>query len=313
MNNLADSSRQIIRKGSKSFSAAARLFDETTRYDVYMLYAWCRHCDDEIDGQELGFGMGNAPVDDQADRLEQLRATTNSVLDGGITYDQAFQGLQRVVNRYDIPKRYPLELLEGFAMDVEGKRYRTLQDTLLYSYHVAGVVGIMMAYVMGVRDPATLRRAADLGIAFQLTNIVRDVMDDARAGRVYLPEDWLEEAGVSSADILEPRHRSAVYSVAKRLLLEADRYYQSAREGVPALPVRAAWAIRTAGGVYRDIGELVRDRGAAAWDERAIVSRPRKFYWVVRGGLSALKAVSLGRRRSMSPRREGLWIKPDIV
>ena len=110
----------------------------------------------------------------------------------------------------EIPGRYPLELLEGFAMDATAHQYRNLADTLQYCYYVAGVVGIMMAYVMGTRDPAALQRATDLGIAFQLTNISRDVHEDAEVNRIYLPGDWLAEAGVAADQILEPQHAAAL-------------------------------------------------------------------------------------------------------
>ena len=240
MDSVTQSSHDAIRNGSKSFAAAARLYDTRTRHDVYKLYAWCRHCDDEIDGQELGFASDRTPAADSGQRLERLRAMTRGALDGAAMDDPVFQGLQQVVSRHRIPARYPLELIDGFAMDVAGRRYRDLEDTLLYCYHVAGVVGLMMAYVMGVREPAVLSRAADLGIAFQLTNITRDVMDDASNGRVYLPEQWLQGAGVDPAEIQRPEHRPAVAAVVVRILDEADRYYESAAEGVRALPIRAA-------------------------------------------------------------------------
>jgi phytoene synthase len=307
---IVDNSRTMIRKGSKSFSAAARLFDESTRESAYMLYAWCRHCDDVIDGQDLGFGAAAANEQGAEERLTSLYEDTRRVLAGEPADDPVFQALQRVVERHRIPARYPLELLEGFAMDVRGHRYDSLDDTLLYCYHVAGVVGVMMAYVMGVREKQTLRRASDMGIALQLTNISRDVMEDAGVGRVYLPAEWLAQAGVPANEIASPEHRSAVFSVVGRLLDEADRYYDSAYCGLPDLGFRSAWAIATARGVYRDIGGLVRNRGAAAWDERAVVSRPRKAYWALRGLAQAIAAVSV-RRMLASPPREGLWTKPD--
>ncbi len=98
----------------------------------------------------------------------------------------------------------------------------------------------------------------------------------------------------------------------ERLLDVADRYYASAAQGVRALPFRAAWAISVASGVYRDIGEIVRKRGARAWDRRAIVPTWRKLYWVVRGGLRAVGALVLDRRRMVIPRDADLWIKPDL-
>ena len=124
---------------------------------------------------------------------------------------------------------------------------------------VAGVVGAMMASVMGVRDRPTMERAIDLGIAFQLTNISRDVMEDAADGRVYLPADWLEEEGAPLNPAEFPGAEPALYRVVKRLLDEADRYYESAGVGIARLPFRCAWAIAAARRVYRAIGETVQE------------------------------------------------------
>lgn len=177
MDEIIENSRLMIRRGSKSFSAAARLLDKTTRESAYMLYAWCRYCDDQIDGQHLGFGS-DAPAYAGFTSIETLHQETRQALAGATMTNPVFVALQRVVQRHRIPHRHPLELIEGFAMDVEQRRYQNLEDTLLYCYHVAGVVGIMMAHVMGIRDRETLHRAADLGIALQLTNIARDVMKE---------------------------------------------------------------------------------------------------------------------------------------
>jgi phytoene synthase len=312
LSDIAASSREIIRKGSKSFAAAARLFNSETRNDVYLLYAWCRYCDDLIDGQELGFGHTEISDDEAQARLAGLRSATMDAVKGRPVDEPAFIGLQKVVAKYQIPARYPLELIDGFAMDVAGKQYRTLEDTLLYCYHVAGVVGVMMAFVMGVRQPEVLSRAADLGIAFQLTNISRDVMDDAANDRSYLPTDWLREAGVPDGKIADPDQREAVFAVVRRLLETADRYYASAADGIRALGFRAGWAISTASGVYRDIGSLVLSRGPRAWDERAYVPTSRKMLWGLRGMGRALNAVGLERRREAPPRAADLWIKPDL-
>lgn len=309
MDQVVDNSRVMIRKGSKSFSAASRLFDRSRRSSAYMLYAWCRYCDDQIDGQTLGF---EADVNKAAgmQRLQELYRETLRATAGERVQDSVFVALQRVVSEHAIPDRYPMELLEGFAMDVQGYRYQELDDTLLYCYHVAGVVGVMMAYVMGVRDRETLNRAADLGIAFQLTNIARDVIDDGRLGRVYVPESWLAEEGVPPDEILDPRHRPGLVRATQRLLAEAERYYDSANYGLPRLEFRSAWAVATARRVYREIGRQLIDAGTQAWEQRAVVGRPRKAYLGILGGFDALVAVTTGRRSSM-PSRDGLWTKPD--
>ncbi len=300
----------MIRKGSKSFSAASRLFDRETRESAYMLYAWCRYCDDQVDGQELGFGISAKAADTAAERLDHLYEQTTRAYAGEPMDNPVFEAFRRVVERHRIPERYPFELLEGFRMDVDERTYRSLDDTLLYCYHVAGVVGVMMAHVMGARERVVLQRAADLGIAFQLTNISRDVVEDAGAARVYLPGEWLAEAGVMQERVADEASRPAVAQVVRRLLLEAERYYDSAHHGLSALPLRAAWAVATARGVYRDIGLEVLARGAGAWDHRVVVSRPRKALWGLRAGASAMLACSAGRLREHPP-REDLWTKPD--
>lgn len=311
MDEIVAYSRERIEKGSKSFAAAARLFDPETRAHAYMLYAWCRHCDDVIDNQELGFARPDAAKSAALDRLEALRDKTRRAVRGD--WDElVFGALHRVVTERDIAEAHLLDHLEGFAMDVAGRRYRTLDDTLSYCYHVAGVVGVMMANIMGIRDGATLDRACDLGIAFQLTNIARDVMDDAAAGRVYLPEEWLIEAGVPPGHVGDPAYREAVYDVSQRLLGVADRFYVSARHGIASLPFRSAWAIALARFVYREIGSIVRRRGSEAWDQRARVSRRRKLYGVARSLATIARSKGHGRIESV-PSRQGLWTRPSAA
>ena len=306
MDDLAEASRRTIEQGSKSFAAAARLFDPKTRKSAYMLYAWCRYCDDQVDGQVLGLDGSAVNTTTSRARLETLRRETLRALGGEKAKGPAFAALQCVVEQNRIPERYPLEHLDGFAMDVEEREYRSLDDTIRYCYHVAGVVGIMMAYVMGVRDEPTFERAMDLGIAFQLTNIARDVMDDARLGRVYLPGNWLAESGVPPEQIQETRHRPRVFHVVDRMLEEADRYYDSASVGIRRLPFRSAWAIATAKEVYREIGRIILKRGADAWEKRASTSLSRKVFLASKGAVEAMTAVTFGSR-SEARSRSGLW------
>jgi phytoene synthase len=296
-----------IRNGSKSFAIASRLFGQSMREDAWMLYAWCRHCDDVVDGQVAGFAAPDAGEATPQQRLDELFLQTRRALAGAPVADPVFAGFARVAARHRMPHRFPLELLQGFAMDVEGAEYRTLDDTLRYGYHVAGVVGIMMALVMGVppEDKATLDRACDLGLGFQLTNIARDVLDDAALGRVYLPSDWLREAGIPPAEIADPRHRKALAGVVARLLDAAEPYYASAGIGLAALPKRAAWAVATARGVYREIGLRLRAQGTAGLARRVVVPTHRKLWHVGSGGLAAVSA-----RRAGAPRAPDLWQRP---
>lgn len=303
---VVDHSRRVMEQGSKSFAAAARLFPADIRDDAWMLYSWCRHCDDEIDGQVLGHGAVGIDAELAGLKLEELRARTRSALAGEPQSDPVFTAFQRVAARHDIPEDEPLALLRGFEMDVVGRRYETIEDTLDYAYHVAGVVGVMMARIMGVSDVQTLRRAQDLGLAFQLTNIARDVVEDAEGGRVYLPGRWLDEAGAPRDAVADPAHRRQVAAAAQRLVAAAEPYYASARWGLRDLEPRSAWAIATARGVYRAIGRRVSSAGSAAWDRRRGVERTGKLVLLGRGGLITLWSKTLDSWRVPPPRPE-LW------
>ena len=303
---VIDHSTQAINVGSKSFAAAARLFDERTRQSAVMLYAWCRHCDDVIDGQTLGHGQVEGDRSTGEARLAELVDLTERAYAGEPMSDPAFAAFQQVIQRHQIPRQYPLEHLEGFRMDVQEFRYQTVDDTLLYCYRVAGVVGLMMARVMGAEAESTLDRACDLGLAFQLTNIARDIVEDAQIGRVYLPADWLVEMGIAQDEVAMPEHRVALATLASRLVDLAAPYYQSAAQGLRDLPLRSAWSIATAHGVYRQIGVEVKARGAAAWDTRVSTSKGQKLQFLLGGGLLALAS----RRMQVTPRPDSLWRRP---
>ncbi|MEG9511245.1 MAG: phytoene/squalene synthase family protein, partial [Pantoea piersonii] len=224
MNNptLLHHAVETMEVGSKSFATASKLFDAKTRRSVLMLYAWCRHCDDVIDDQQLGFPGDLPSTQTPQQRLAHLELKTRQAYAGAQMHEPAFAAFQEVALAHDISPAYAFDHLEGFAMDVRGARYETFQDTLRYCYHVAGVVGLMMAQIMGVRDAAILDRACDLGIAFQLTNIARDIVEDARVGRCYLPESWLEEAGLDRLHFADRHHRPALAGLARRLVSEAE-------------------------------------------------------------------------------------------
>jgi len=298
---------ETIRVGSKSVAAAARLFDARTRRGVLMLYAWCRHCDDTVDGQELGMhAVAPAPADARR-ALALLGRDTRRAYAGEPMSAPAFAAFQAVALAHGIPEAYAFDHLDGFAMDVDGATYETADDLLRYCYHVAGVVGLMMATIMGVRDPDVLDRACDLGLAFQLTNIARDIVDDAAMGRRYVPAAWLREAGIAPDDIADPRHRAALARVAARLVDHAEPYYQSASAGIAALPLRSAWAIATARNVYRAIGIEVKRRGAHAWDTRAGTTRAQKLWLLARAGAQVLASRLV---RTTPPRPAQLWRRP---
>lgn len=303
---LLEHANRSISVGSKSFAAAARLFDPATRRSAVMLYAWCRYCDDVIDGQEAGHSASVVASTTAQLRLKNLRSETEAVYESAAAESPAFAAFREVALRHAIPKRYATEHLAGFEMDVLQRRYDSIEDTLEYCYHVAGVVGLMMSQVMGAGDELTLDRACDLGIAFQLTNIARDIIDDAHVGRCYLPREWLKELSVPEHYLTDSRYRQSIAILAERLVDLAEPYYASSRAGLSSLPWRSAWAVATACGVYREIGIEVKKRGARAWDSRISTSGVDKL----RLAISGLWAAVTSRGRRWPARPETLWKRP---
>ena len=284
---LVMAARDSIAKGSKSFALASRLFDQQTRERAWLLYSWCRACDDLADGQDHGGEM--SAVADPYVRLAYIRDMTERALRGETTGDPAFDALGLVVAECKIPHDWPRDLVQGFAMDADGFSPRTTQDMLTYCYHVAGVVGLMMAVVMGVdpEDKETLAHANDLGLAFQLANIVRDIGEDASAGRCYIPATWLGKADIGPGEHMKPHYRKALAEIGAKFAEMAGEYETSARIGARKLPFRSRWAVLSAAGIYGDIAREVARRGEHAWDSRVFTSKADKFIWVMRAAVQA--------------------------
>jgi phytoene synthase len=288
--------RWMIKKGSKSFSLAARLFDPEIRDAAFFLYGWCRYCDDQVD--QAGKTENQEEL---AKRVKALKDSTACAFSFAPQGEPVFLALQYIAHRYGIPSHYALELIEGMAMDVRGTRYATLKELLLYCYRVAGTVGLMMSHVMGLRDERALKHAADLGIAMQLTNIARDITEDAAMGRIYLPLSWLHEAEIPPEDIALPEHREKLAILTLRLLREAGRYYRSGDTGLWYLSFRSACAVAAARHIYAEIGSLLLRKGVRAWDQRTYVTGPLKVWVVLRGVLRLLRSVPGRLWRPWSP------------
>jgi phytoene synthase len=306
---LEQFARETIARGSLSFALASRLFDRPTRRRAVLLYAWCRHCDDVIDGQVLGRGRDEAADAPQL-RLAALETGTARALAGAAGLEPPFAAIAEVAREAGIPACYPRDLLAGFAFDVGGAGIDDEADLLRYCYHVAGVVGIMMALAMGV--PAdqheTLARASDLGIAFQLNNIARDIIEDAAIGRCYLPRRWLEQEGTDPYDAASA---PALFRLCRRLVALAAPYRQSALHGTPALPWRSAWAVLAAAQIYGGIGRLRIALGPQRLGVRATVPGVAKAGAVV---LALGQALGRGRLWPVPhPPRLGLWTPPALV
>ena len=263
--------RRLLREGSKSFYAASRLLPRRVREDAGAVYAWCRVADHAVDRTE-----------DPAGALVEVRAGLERVY-GGRPEGAVERAFANVVFRNRISRDIPEAMIEGFAWDAASRSYQTRAEVIGYCVRVGSTVGAMMAVVMDRREADTVRAACRLGVAMQLTNIARDVGEDARAGRLYLPADDLRAGGVDLETwMTAPAPVEAVRRAVRSLLDDADQLYASAWPGIRDLPPRCRPAIRAAALVYAEIGRKVREAEYDSVTQRAWTGKPEKALLLVR-------------------------------
>jgi phytoene synthase len=265
------SAARSIAAGSKSFALAGKILPSAVRAPAFVFYSYCRRADDAIDHAS----EPQAACEELNDELERI-------FSGRARHTPQEQALSALVHAYNLPRAPFDALLEGFAWDAQGRTYDTIEDTIEYGIRVAGTVGIVMAALMGRRERFALARACDLGVAMQLTNICRDVGEDAKMGRVYLPAQWLAQAGLSPNDLIASQaQREKLAPVVERMLGLARELYRRAEPGIETLPMRCRPAIRAASRIYAEIGEEIVAHGYDVQDRRAVVSKPRKIALVL--------------------------------
>jgi 15-cis-phytoene synthase len=259
--------RALLKGGSRTFHAASKVLPRSVADPAVALYAFCRLADDAVDlGQDR-----KAAVARLRERLD--RAYRGQPIDQAA--DRVFAD---VVTKFSIPRQLPEALLEGLAWDADVRRYETLHELTAYAARVAGSVGAMMTLVMGQRAPDIVARACDLGVAMQLTNIARDVGEDARAGRLYLPLRSLRDAGIDPDRWLaDPSFTPEIAAIVQRLLDAADALYDRATFGIAHLPLFCRPGIYAARALYAEIGRELERGGLDSITVRAVVSTNRKL------------------------------------
>ncbi|MGY3447869.1 phytoene/squalene synthase family protein [Bradyrhizobium sp. USDA 4353] len=291
--------RRMLRGGSKTFFAASKVLPRSVGDPAIALYAFCREADDAIDGPSR-----------RVDAIEVLHERLDRIYDAQPDDSPVDRALAGVVAHFAIPRALPEALLEGLAWDAQGRRYETLSDVLAYAVRVAGTVGVMMSLLMNRREAETIGRACDLGIAMQLTNIARDVGEDARNGRLYLPQQWLRETGLDVATWrAAPFFDDRIGRVTARLLAVADVFYARAAAGIADLPWTCRPGIHAARLIYAEIGREVARAGFDSMSQRAFVSMSRKLQL-----LGKAAAVSLLQAQpSLAPARPEARVLIDAV
>lgn len=270
-NSVVANSHDVLATHARSFRWAAVFLPRACHDDAAVVYAFCRIVDDAVD---------EAPTYEQAvSNLQQLVDELN----GDKPASPFVAEFKKVAARTNIPLAAVYELIQGMRDDLSEVRVQTQDELLRYCYRAAGTVGIMMCGVLGVRAKQALPHAIDLGIGMQLTNICRDVKEDAARNRVYLPAEWLAQTGLTQEQLLNNDFDEAdLIPIVKRSLDLAERYYASADRGLHYIPRIPRLAIYVAKAIYRSIGlKLAQVHNYNSWHGRTIVGATGKIRYLL--------------------------------
>ena len=275
---MSDIFHQTLKKHAKSFYFAGLLLDKQTLHDASVLYAFCRQLDDAADIEDMS---------EKSVKLQQL------ITDYRTDHSQneiniAFKELKK---QYQLNNRFIDDLILGVSSDLQFKQPKDLKELIFYSYQVAGTVGGLMARILGATNEKAWRFAIDLGIGMQLTNISRDVKEDALNNRIYLPQDQLG-SDIDATTILNPEHKTKVYHVTKEILNTADKYYQSGFSGIYYIPKKNKFSIFIAGMLYQSIGNKVLNNNEKFLKQRVYLTLFEKIIILIKEYLKQTKTLN---------------------
>ena len=275
---MSDIFHQTLKKHAKSFYFAGLLLDKQTLHDASVLYAFCRQLDDAADIEDMS---------EKSVKLQQL------ITDYRTDHSQneiniAFKELKK---QYQLNSQFIDDLILGVSSDLQFKQPKDLKELIFYSYQVAGTVGGLMARILGATNEKAWRFAIDLGIGMQLTNISRDVKEDALNNRIYLPQDQLG-SDIDATTILNPEHKTKVYHVTKEILTTADKYYQSGFSGIYYIPKKNKFSIFIAGMLYQSIGSKVLNNNEKFLKQRVYLTLFEKIIILIKEYLKQTKTLN---------------------
>jgi 15-cis-phytoene synthase len=286
-NDSARSALRLTKSKARSFYLASLFMPSSVRADVHSLYAFYRTVDDLVD----------EPFDacSRQGRLDTL-LTWEDALRGGQPADNGFVGgAIGLADRYNIPIDYLCLVLEGARFDLEMRTIETKQELIHYSVLMAGSVGMVMSYILGARDSESLSAASDLGVAMQITNVLRDVGEDLTRGRIYLPLDELQKYGCAIGDLKRGRVNEPFCGVMQSLALLAREYYDSGMQGIPRLDRSSQFSIYLAATLYRRILDKIEEQGFNVFGRRAGLGAAEKWMMTMP---TYLAHRQVGRRQS---------------
>ena len=269
--------RAITRRHAKTFYMATRFLPNGKQRGIFAIYALCRYVDDMVDEAEDLLQEKQVAYDDIRRRLDSWKQKLEATYDGRKHDDDILLAFADVLRQYEIPISLPFELLDGVCMDLYKNRYQSFEELYEYSYKVASVVGLMTSEVFGYSNSEALNYAIDLGIAMQLTNILRDVGEDLDKNRIYLPKTELEQFGVTEDDLFNHRMNENFLRLMKFQISRARAYYTKAEKGILLLNDDSRLPVYLAHYNYSGILGKIEKNDYSVFRHRAYLSTTEKL------------------------------------
>ena len=267
----------ITKKHAKTFYLASKFLNKEQRNDIYPIYAICRICDDSID------------VDNQTG-VDKITQMINKAYSSPILEDDVLAAFRNTIQKYNIPKELFDELIAGVKMDLTISRYETFEDLYKYCYRVASVVGLMVLPILGYKEKEAKQYAVDLGIAMQLTNILRDIKEDWQRRRLYIPLKELKQFGCSEDTIAKDKVTPEFIDLMKFQINRTRDYYQKSNKGIKLITTpRGRFVAASMKNMYSGILEKIEKNGYNVFSQRAVVSKPKKASYIIKSFFEAIK------------------------
>jgi phytoene synthase len=269
--------RNMSRMHAKTFYFASRFLPPEKKNACYAIYAFCRYIDDLVDKNLMRSLSSEESLEKLSEAVDEWRQHLQALYNGEFIDHPIMIALKDTISRFGIPENLPNELIDGVNMDMSKTRYENFEDLKVYCYKVASVVGLMTTYVFGFRDEKTFSYAVDLGIAMQMTNILRDVKEDAMGGRIYLPKEEMDQFGYSEEDLMKFTLNRNFRELMHYQISRATEYYDTADKGIQMLNRDSRVTVGLMSRNYRKILQIIQENDFNVFGKRTYVPIHRKF------------------------------------
>ncbi len=269
--------RSVTREYARTFYLATRFLPNKKQRSIFAIYGLCRYIDDLVDEAEDLLREKKLTKDEVVGRIELWKQNLERTYNGETIEHPILLALSDVLKEYHIPLEYPMMLIEGVSMDLVKNRYANFEELYDYSYKVASVVGLMTSEVFGYETDEALEHAVELGIAMQLTNILRDVGEDLTRGRIYLPQDELKQFGITEDDLFNHNLDDKFKSFMEFQISRAEDYYTRADKGIKMLSQDSRFPVYMASVNYGRILQRIRENGYQVFTQRAHLTLSEKL------------------------------------